>query len=356
MFSNIILGLTILTYSAILFVNLNRTEGTGDQMVGYSYILFIIAAAYAVLSLILTIIISLNGGFNWISSSSLYRNIGVFVLWLGMIAGVIICTLTKADISFGNKLTGIERLLALLIYNGGIWLPLLMLLPYASLLNPEWRYVLSPNLVKIPLLLACTIGLITFVMQIKLRTFIAANTDEYYFNKSMTKVNEAQSIKQLFSMDMNTNDKQLRQAIYTKIKSHKNLEDELIEVLKENNPYVFISVYDFLDSNEIDNPERFIESIKLNLDKINSKFQESMETPWEREGDFESINIGVLCKALNKHFKESSDQFRPYILAIQKTLDATPKQRDETHKDFMASLIKYRLDVKNWLDLNSTSK
>ena len=118
-----------------------------------------------------------------------------------------------------------------------------------------------------------------------------------------------QSIKQLFSIANDDNNEQLRDTVFTKIKQQKSLEDELIAILNENNPYVFISVYDFLDSNKIEHPERFTEPINLNLTKINSNFQEIMNAPYGTN-DFISLNIGLIYGVLSKHFKESSHQFR----------------------------------------------
>ncbi len=135
MFGNLMLWLTVLSYIALLLFNLNRFEGTGDQKAGV-YIDLLILAAYVVLNLILTICVTANGGFNWVSNATLWRNVGVGVLWLGMIAGVVVSTMIKADVSFGDKLSGIERLIALLIYNGAIWLPLFLVASMPAISSP----------------------------------------------------------------------------------------------------------------------------------------------------------------------------------------------------------------------------
>ncbi|MEO7174544.1 MAG: hypothetical protein ABI002_02060 [Saprospiraceae bacterium] len=351
MINNLILGLAVLAYILLLPFSLNRAGGTGDQNVGY-LIGFYILIAFVVLSLILTLIVAANGGFNWISHSTLWRNIGIGVLWLGMIAGIVTCSMIKADISFGDKSTGLERIFALLVYNGGVWLPLLMLIPYSSYLNPDWRFALDPNVAKIPLLLGCAFGIISSVMPIKLRTMIGANSEEYKYNQSMTKINEARSLTQLLNIASDKNDERLRDTVYTKIVEYKNLEDELLMVLEENNPYVFISVYEFWEKYSIEHPARFIDAINLNLTMIDSKYKVTMGTPWEREGGFESIDIGTICRVLSEHFKESSDQFRPNMLMLQQTLESTPAKRESNNEQFMVYLNKYRLEVKSWLDTN----
>jgi len=45
----------------------------------------------------LTINIAANGGFNWISDAAFSRNLGIGMLWLGMVAGVVICTMSRTE-------------------------------------------------------------------------------------------------------------------------------------------------------------------------------------------------------------------------------------------------------------------
>ncbi len=95
--ANLILILLFIIYLFFIIFHVETPRGTGEQNVAllYSFYIFI---AYVVLSLILTIIITFSGGFNWISNSTLWRNIGVGVLWLGMVGGVFICMYMKADL------------------------------------------------------------------------------------------------------------------------------------------------------------------------------------------------------------------------------------------------------------------
>lgn len=159
-------------------------------------------------------------------------------------------------------------------------------------------------------------------------------------------------MKQLPSIATDTKYDRLRDTVFTKIEEYKNLEYELIMVLEENNPYVFISVYEFWEKYTIEHPARFIDAINLNLTMIDSKYKETMGTPWEREGGFEAIDIGTICRVLSKHFKESSDQFQPNMLVLQQTLKSTPAKRESNNEQFMVFLNKYRLEVKSWLDTN----
>ena len=352
MFSNLLLGLTGLIYFVLILFNLAPPRGTGDQNVGGLTSGLYVIMAYLVLSLILTVIITAKGGFNWISNATLWRNIGVGVLWLSMVGSVVLCTFFRAECNMGNKATGLVRVFAFLIYFGGIWLPLLMLLPYLSILNPEWRFALSPQLIKIPLLLACALGLILIPANRKVSKLIASDSDESNFNKAMNEIDKEASMSRLFYLATNTHDEQLRNAIFTKIKKSDNLEDELIKVLEDNNQFVFMAVYDFLDINKIEHPERFIAPINLNLDKINFLIEGVTRASWKEVADMEEIKIEPIYRVMRKYFKGNREPFRKSMLAILKTLESPNKRNggDDETKQFIICLNKYKLDVQNWLD------
>ena len=346
MFSNLILGLMVLFYIALLLFNLNRFEGTGDQRVG-TYIGFLILLAYVVLSLILTISVAANGGFNWVSNTILWRHVGVGVLWLGIIAGVVISTMTKADISFGDKLSGIERLFALLLYHGAIWLPLLMLLPYASILNPEWRYALSPHLVNMSLLLGCAIGLITFAAQNKIAPWVGSKTDDYEINRTIRKIKHAKSVT-LPLYYIGDEDKRLKDAALNRIKQQENFEDEFLLIFKENLIHSISDVFDFWKDNKIEHPERFLQPINNALSKIISEFQEAIVNPYNAGLP---IDIEVMCRVFDQQFKDSYAVFKPNMLRLQEVLAKTPAKREiGDSEEFNNKLNIYRLALNNWLD------
>jgi hypothetical protein len=157
MFGYFLFGLTVLVYIVISLFVLQPTPSGSDQNYGWASSALVLIAAYGICSLLLTINITAKGGFNWISDAALKRNAIVAMLWLGMVAGVVYCTL-KPEYHKFYQLTGFVRLLSHVISYGAIWLPLLMLIPYYLFLKPEWRDRLSLNLFNILLVFASVAG------------------------------------------------------------------------------------------------------------------------------------------------------------------------------------------------------
>lgn len=348
MFGNIILGLTFVSYLLLVFANLSPVRGTGDQNAG-AVVYFFIFVAFAVLSLILTVIIAYQGGFNWISNSRLLRNAGIGVLWSGIIMGIFLCTLNKMEVRFGDQLQGYTRFFFLFIYNAGIWLPILMLLSYISILNPQWRFAISPNLFKILLLIACASGIITTIAQRKIRKVIAAKTPDYEVNIILNKINNSSDLS-LALYYIGNDDNRLHNASINKIINQKKYEDEFQDAFESNYLSDIIGIYKYWDLYKVEHPERFASLINNNLPFIISEVKEDIENPYKGV----PLDVENLCRVLNKHFKNYNTLFRSNMLKLQEVLELTPpiRARREDTQAFDETLNIYRLAVKNWLESN----
>lgn len=349
--ANLILVLALIAYLLLIPFHIQTPKGTGDQNVGI-LVTFYIFLAYAALSLILTTIIAFKGGFNWISASVLWRNIGVGLLWLGLVGGAFICMYIKADIGMGNKTTGLLRLLAYMFYYGGVWLPLVLLLSYYSIVNPEWRLAITPGFYKSLILFGSAFGIVSLVMSGQLRGFITANTDEYNTNLAMAEIDKAKSIEEQFWLTTKITDDSLRTVVLGRIKAQPNLEDEIVKLLNLDNQFLFTSIYDFINENPVEHPERLIEPINLNLIKMNTLIQGNTLAPWVGVEGFDNVKIQPILRVMYKYFSDNREPFRENMLTIKHTLE-TPKERNKGNKDaeqFMAIVNEYKQQVQNWLD------
>ena len=345
MFGYFLFGLTVLVYIVISLFVLQPTPSGSDQNYGWASSALVLIAAYGICSLLLTINITAKGGFNWISDAALKRNAIVAMLWLGMVAGVVYCTL-KPEYHKFYQLTGFVRLLSYVISYGAIWLPLLMLIPYYLFLKPEWRDTLSLNLFKILLVFASVVGfLLPIAPKIILKSYKKFDERELAFNNAMNNIKKYQDVMSLLYYTDKSYDEQIRSAALAKIKANKHLEDELIHILEwSNSPY---SVFDFLDENKVEHPERFIEPIVKSFSTMTADMHEGIVSPY-KGGAFD---VGPLLRVLEGQFSGSIEVFKPHILKLQEVME-TPPAKNRVYDDAEQcneTLYKYREDVKNWL-------
>ncbi|MBK7812650.1 MAG: hypothetical protein IPI50_15735 [Saprospiraceae bacterium] len=339
-----IFGLTVLVYIVLSLFILQPSPSGSDQNYGWASSAFVLIAAYAICSLLLTINITVNGGFNWISDATLKRNALVAILWLGMVVGVVFCTL-KPEFHKFYQLTGFTRLLSQLISYGAIWLPLLMLIPYYIFLKPEWRDTLAPNFIKMLLIFASVAGiLLPLTLKIVLKSYKKFDEHELAYNKAMKNINSYSAVMSLLYYAGKSYDEKIRNAALTKIKANKNLEVELIDILEKDSPPY--DVFEFLDDYRVEDPERFIEPINHGLSRIIKDTHENIVNPYKG-----IYNLEVILRVLEGQFKNSAGNFKPQVLKLQEILETPPaknRANDNTEQSNQM-LYKNREEVKKWL-------
>ncbi|MCC6280170.1 MAG: hypothetical protein IT262_06210 [Saprospiraceae bacterium] len=342
MIGYLLFGLTCLTYIAIGAFALQPVP-TGDKF-GYSSSALVLIVAYGLCSLLLTIYITAKGGFNWISDAIIIRNAIVAILWLGMVAGSSYCTL-RPEYHKYYQLTGFVRLLSHLITYGATWLPLLMLIPYYFFLKSEWRDTAFPNLFKILLVSASLVGfLLPVAPKIILKSYKKFDERELAFNEAMNNIKKYQAVMSLLYYTSTYYDEQIRSAALAKIKASKNLEDELIGVLERGSPY---AVFEFLEENKVEHPERFVEPIVKSFTRMTADMHEGIVNPY-KGGAFD---VGPLLRVLEGQFNSSIAVFKPHMIKLLEIME-TPPAKSREYDDVAQcneALYKYREDVKNWL-------
>lgn len=355
MFANLLFALTTLAYLGLAVFNLQKTTPKGEYLVGSGLMMFGVLAMYVLSSLLLTVNITSKGGFNWLSATPSTRNVMVGILWLGMTAGVVFCAMLSTEYGL-DRTTGIVRTLSIPVYFGSVWLPLLMLIPYAILLHPQWRDSLSPTLYKIPLVAACILGVIIFMIpKVVVAMNLQAPKQSQADWKKETLTNSIQnetSMETLLSY-LNDEDEWVRQMAAEKIKKDPNYEDYLIKTLSRNDGYGhydFYRVYMYMDQNQVDHPERFVEPIKNSLLAISKAMEQVMAKSFLYSGDLTILKIDVICQVLEKQFSDYSEVFKPTMATLSKALNTPPGDSAQMDPDFNNLLTTYKDAVQKWLD------
>lgn len=357
MFGSLVFTLTTLAYIVLAIFNLQRTGASGERMVGWGFIALGIVAVYVVLSLVLTISVTSKGGFNWLSETPSTRNILVGVLWIGMVTGVVFCTMIRSELQT-DRTTGLIRTLSMPVYFGAVWLPLLMLIPYAILLHPSWRDSLSPGLYKVPLVAACLLGFVIVMiprMVTSIGIKVPKKSDEEIMRADVTEaVQKETSVKNLLEYGRDEYP-WMREMAFERIKALPQWEEGMIEILSrtdEYGPYGYYRVYDFMDQNKVEHPEKFVAPINNTLPVISLHVQGAMAKSFLYTGDLSILHIDEVCRVMDQQFKDSRSVFTPNMLKLKEALETSPANPEEMSPDFAALLKQYQDAVQAWLDEN----
>ncbi len=360
MFSNILLALTTINYIGLAILNIQKTNVTGERLMGSGFIGLGLIAAYVLFSLLLTISITSKGGFNWLSSATLSRNFLVGILWLCMIAGVVFCAMLSTEMNT-DQTTGIVRILSKPVYYGSVWLPLLMLIPYAILLNPHWRESIAPGFYKIPLVMACLLGFVIVMIPqivISMNIRVPKQSVEDWKKENLTPYIEKETSVETLLNYVKDEEKWVRDLAANRLKSLPNWEDELIVKLQRADGYGhydFHWVYTFLDQYSVEHPDRFVDPINSSLESITKATEMALAKSFVYSGDLILLQIDVVCRVLDHQFKGNSQFFRGNMLSLQKALETPPTDPSQNTLEFIEMIKPYQMAVKGWLERNSGS-
>ena len=319
------------------------------------FMMFGLIAVYVITSLLLTISVASRGGFDWLSPTPSTRKVFIGVLWLGMIAGVVFCAMLSTEINT-DRSTGIVRTLSMPVYFGSVWLPLLMLIPYAILLNPQWRESLSPALYKFPLVLACVLGVVILMIP---KIVSSANiqvpkqSDAEWKKENLTTSIQNETSLETLLQYVKDEDEWVRKMAAEKMKKDPQYEDHLIKTLSRNDGYGhydFDKVYMFMDQNTVEHPDRFVESVNTSLLSISTEIQHVLTKSFLYSGDLSILHIDLVCKVLEEQFQNHSDVFRPNMLKLQEALHMPPSYPSDKDAEFDDHLQKCKNAVQSWLE------
>ena len=153
-------------------------------------------------------------------------------------------------------------------------------------------------------------------------------------------------VKLLYSM-FNNKDPHLTETALNKLQKNKNLEQELINILNDDQ-LDYRSMIAYLENNQVAHPELFIAPLNKSIFRISEDLEFRLnKNNYRYEYEYvETLNVDGLCRILNGQFKPFKNDFRLNMLKIQSELEK------ETTSDYIEICNKYKTAVKNWLDTN----
>jgi hypothetical protein len=345
-------GLTCLIVIGFTIFSASKPSLIGENAMGYGLGLAFFGLAFMISSLILTLCVGWKNGFDWVSDESFNRNLIVGLGWLCMAVATFACAAFKWE--WHGEFPQFLRWLAK--SNGQTWIPLLMLVPYFFLLNEQTRANVSPQVYKIPLIIA--FGLTVFMAlgilfgwlrdsakqqteHIQQRSEDEKNRHDQYLKK-IAEHKPSDPIVFLMALTGRFHDADVRSAAVAKVKEKPDWEDKLIELL--DNPTYYSEAYTFLDGNKVEHPEKFLKSLNNSILLMADEIQKSItDSNNLQDWHFEHLGIERLFRAIDEQFSNKGMDFRPAVVKLHEALNTTPPER------FKNVRFKVTPIVKNWL-------
>jgi hypothetical protein len=333
MLGNLLFGVTFLFYIGLVIFNFPKPALAGERAMGYGLGLAFFGLGFVVCSLLLMFFLGSKNVLDWVSTSDVKQNLVLWLGWLSFAAATFFCAAFKWE-WHGEFPMYIRRLS---LAQAEIWLPLLMLVPAALLLNMERQAGTAPLFVKIPMSVGFAISLFislgllfgwykTAEKQQLARIEGAKEQNDKLHNEHLAFITEQKPtdpILNIMALTGRFHDEDVREAAVAKVKSHPNWEAELLELL--DNDYYHTEAYTFIDGNNVDHPERFVEPLNRSIRRLAMKIKDQIKDSNNlQDWHFENYGIERLLRAIDEQFSQLGMDFQASVRELRKALD-TPK-------------------------------
>ena len=356
MLGNILLVFLTLALIALIQLTSSPAPG-GDRGVGYAFAMILYGGALALFSGLLAWYAGKSGLFNWAPLPHPGRNWFIFAGWLAFFFSVAFSAMFRSEWHPG-ELPQVLKWLA--DAYASVWLPLLVLLPLAVLINSE-KQAAAPELwVKIPFLIGmgiCTlIGLALLFGWFRASARQSADRIEYQQQRDesihqqhladIAAFQPSDPLVNILSLTGRYHDPEVRNAAIEKVKSRPDWEAELIRLLNETEWQS--QVYQFIDGNEVPHPELFVEPINRSIRRCAEEIRRRITGANDlQDWHFEHFSIERVLRAIDEQFsKVPGADFRPAVRELRAALD-TPKPERFNKVQFTTTQI-----VDDWLKKN----
>jgi len=326
----------LLFIASICIVGLNtgalsKPSPTGDAGVGYVWTLLMINIVFCIAMIIVALITNSKGGYSWVPGSGASRTVLVIV---GVLSALIVSVI---GFLFRNEMGETSVIVKMSIYIAPWIIPVILIIGHFILVNTSIRDSVPQGVYMWPLSIVGGLSILSSVLMIGAFLFqsnmqYAANIDRIVQDD----VDNQQRLKDdIDSCDISTGmvfilvmtngyqEPDVRARAVAKVKTHPDYQGELIRILQTG---YASEAFQFLASNEVDDPKRFPEAVLVGIAKQTEAFHEIINST-NSTSDFypeifqsESENV---IKTSEK-FKGMGVDFKPSIIELRKTIDGQP--------------------------------
>ena len=330
--------ITALFYVGLAMIMPSKPITGGDNSMGYGLALVFLSLAFAISSLILTIIIRSKGGFDWVSPEPGMRTGLVMLAWLGVALTIFFCALFKQEWHEEGLYPPFLHWIA--TGYGQLWIPLLWLIACFLSLSPDWLTILSIQAFKILFWVGLSIttlysgGLLVgyvreSVQQAQARVARQISDEKRWHQIRLDEIavhKPGDPIITLLGYSGRYQDDDVRQAALVKIKAEPNWEAELLSLLTHKRGDR--EVYNFLDGNLVDHSKLFVEPLKQSIVRLSASINAEIKDSNNLQSwSFEMYGVDQLLRAIDDQFPGKSNDFYPDVVLLQQALNTPSPER-----------------------------
>ena len=290
----------------ILSVILNTlsTNGNSSHFAAPYLILLFLFLFYSVLSILLTTKLYRAGSFQWISANP---DVLKIVLVFGIVCilyTVFTSIMIRADWSTyqNQSLANPKDFLA---YTAYIWVPLLMIVPYAMATYKHEMAIHQSAYLKAPLILNVVIGIIVYIfLNNNLRYAIDSFTSkDNSYHPDIEKIQNVVKLEDYLHYTLPNYDKKIIDAAFVKLKSDPAWDEQFYKKLEDcNNNYSIGMIHKYLSIYTFEYPEKLMPHFKKSMSCIATYVNDYAANEFTSGEDLSGLNIENVLQAIERQY------------------------------------------------------
>jgi hypothetical protein len=322
-------------YIGLLYLIYPKPNMGGENAIGYGLGLGVLGLGLTISSIAMFVALAQHGIFGFgVSRLFLEKCTGCYLLSRTFIFTVFFSAVFKWE-SHPEMITYVQGLSRI---NSLVWFPVLVFIPAFLVLfqikEPDFvpvRVFFHSGLLSVFFFSAgLLVEWINFqIKDQKAKISYSQTRDREQFENYMNEIEEldsTQSILGILPLTGRFHEAEVREAAVARIKSRADWENELIGILVSEYNYHY--AYDFLDGNNVDNPELFTEPVRLSILQMAADIRTAIPNADNlQEWSFDHFGIERLLRVVDGQLAGQNMDFYPAILEVRKALDTTPPER-----------------------------
>lgn len=329
---NLFLILATISFLVLQSPSFRRPPPGGDAGVGYAWGIIIFNLAFAICMLVVTLSIGAKGGFEWVSPK---RSTRMLFVTIGVLTTLITCALS----SLFRHEPGAPALLRSFSGFIPVVVPVIMIIGGAILLNAPLRNAVPVALYKWPLIIVSLIGVTGTASALVGWMVSSARNQAATIREGQAAMdsNHQRMLNEIDTCDVTKNmvfilvmtgdnqERDIQERAVAKVKTHPQWQQELIRLLQTG---WASEPFQFLASNEVDDPSLFLEPVRLGVLKQAELFRQRIRDcnhpsnfypgmfDWDTERVLRTVNRfkgkGVDYVPAVKELRAALDEPSPY--------------------------------------------
>ena len=309
-----ILFLIIVNYILSIILNSLTVHGNSSHFATPYISLILLFLFYSIFSAILTSRLYRSGTFQWISAHPDVLKIILIFGMLSILYAVFTSIMIRADWSTYQD-QSISKPQDFLAHTAYIWVPLLMIVPFAAAVYKSETAIDQSIFLKALLFINAILGIIVFIYfkfyiyyKPYLNNIFKSEKNEYH--PDLEKIKFVVKLDDYIHYTLPYNESKIRDAAFAKLKSDPAWEEQFYKNLVDcNNNYIIGRIHEYLSVYTFEYPENLMPCLKKSISCIGTYVQEYAANEFTSGEDLSGLNIDRILSVIEKQYPGNEPMF-----------------------------------------------